>query len=386
MIRYAKILTNTYVSATLWFGLSLLAAVQQVINHNYNNYLVYKYTFINLISRTNLYLPRPNLFEGIDHYGPVFALVMAPFTLLPDAMSIILWVILNAGLLYYAIQQLPLSANLRNLIVLLCAIELMTASSIVQFNPVMAALTVLSFVLVRKQQDIWGTLLIVLGAYIKLYSVIGVVFFLFSSHKIKFIGGMLLWGLVLFVLPMLFSSPAFIVQAYYDWFSSIKDYRVLHTLPTLQNVSVMSLIRNFFDYQQLQTSVVLTIASVLFVLPFFKIHSYRSLRFELLMLASVLIVTVIFSTRSTSTSYITAFVGMAVWFVTLPAPVSRPDVGLMIFALVLTSVLASGWFPQSFLALNGFKVLPCVLIWIKILYGAITMQRTGTDKALSDIA
>ncbi len=153
MPRLVKLLTNTYFAAFLWFGLSLFALIKQAVSGNYNNYIIYKYTFIDLLSRTNLYLAQPQHFSDTNHYGPVFALLIAPFTLLPDGAGSLLWGLFNAGILYYAIQLLPLTVRQRAIVVLLCAHELMTSSFGVQFNPSVAAIIILSFVLIRKQQD-----------------------------------------------------------------------------------------------------------------------------------------------------------------------------------------------------------------------------------------
>jgi hypothetical protein len=89
-------------------------------------------------------------------------------------------------------------------------------------------------------------------------------------------------------------------------------------------------------------------------------------------LASVLIFTVIFSSGSESPTYIIAFVGVAIWFVIQPKPISNFYVALLIFAFLLTSLSPSDLIPKylkdNYIRPYALKALPCVLIWLAIVY------------------
>jgi FtsH-binding integral membrane protein len=91
-----------------------------------------------------------------------------------------------------------------------------------------------------------------------------------------------------------------------------------------------------------------------------------------MLLASVLIFTVIFSSGSESPTYIIAFVGVAIWFVIQPKPISKFYIVLFIFALILTSLSPSDLIPKylkdNFIRPYALKALPCVLIWFAIVY------------------
>ncbi len=378
MPRFLRLITHTYAVAFLWFGLSLFAVLKQVGRHNYNNYLIYKYTFINLLSRTNLYLPQPQHFSDSNHYGPVFAILIAPFTLFPDGLGAIIWTMANALVLFYAIRQLPLTLLQQNIVLLLCAHELMTSSYNVQFNPIMTALIMMSFVWMRNRQEFWAAFAIVLGTYVKLYGIVGLAFFFFAQRRLQFTGYVLLWGLILFLLPMLFSSPAYIIQTYIDWYSSLREKNLTNTLSYMQDISVMGMIRRIFNYPQLSNMLVIGIGLVAFSLSYIKIQEYRKLTFQLLILASTLIFTVIFSTGSESPTYIIAFAGVAIWFVNLPRPVENTDIVLLIIALVLTSFSPSDLFPKfinrTYVKPYALKALPCLLIWLRIIQQSLTQK------------
>src|SRR3954452_9974521 len=99
----------------------------------------------------------------------------------------------------------------------------MTACHNVQFNPMVAAWIILSYTLVEKEKDFWATFFLVLGLLSKVYGIVGVLFFVFSKHKIKYIASGIFCLIVLFSLPMVISSPAFIIQAYKDWVITLSE-------------------------------------------------------------------------------------------------------------------------------------------------------------------
>jgi len=376
MSKYLKLFTNRIFVTVIWFGLSFFAILKQVLHQHINNYLIYKYTFINLVHKLNLYAPQPQHFEDSNHYGPLFALVIAPFTLLPDGAGAVVWVMVNAWVLYQAILLLPLTALQRNAVLLICAHELMTAAFNAQFNPMMAACIILSYVFIRNKHDFWAALVIVAGTYIKLYGIVGLAFFFFSEHKIKFILSLLFWGIVLFILPMVLSSPAFVAQSYYDWYMSLSEKNAVNATSHMQDISVMGMIRRIFHYPQLSNLVVMVPGLILFAASYLNIKSFKQTPYQLLILASTLIFTVIFSTGSESPTYIIAFVGVAIWFMNLDRPVNKLDIALLIFALLVTSLSPSDLFPKyinrTYIKPYALKALPCFIIWLKIVYESLT--------------
>jgi len=372
----------------LWFGLSLFAVGKSVVlghSHIHNNYFVYKYNFLNVIHQHNLYVHQPAYYFDLNHYGPVFSLVIAPFALLPDGFGVILWVMFNAWVLLKAISLLPIKENQYLLVLLLCAHELMTSAANVQSNPIIAALILFSYVFIRNKQDFWAALMITLGVFIKLYGVVGLAFFFFSDNKLKLIGGMIFWSIVLFILPMLISSPAFIVQTYQDWYADLIHKNATNIISTREDVSVMGMIRKMI-FPNLLNIMVLIPAVILFGLTYIRTKYFHNLNYQLLIVSSTLIFPVIFSTGSESPTYIIAFIGVAIWYINTVKPTQWFDVVLLVFALLLTSLSPSDLFPR-YLRVNyvepyALKALPCFIIWIKIIYETLTRRFTLTKESL----
>ena len=376
MSKLAKLVTNKPFVFTLYFGLSLFAVVKSVaLNHIHDNYLIYKSGYINTIHQHTPFGQLRGSAHDVYHYGPVFALLMAPFALLPDGVGVILWVMFNAWVLYIAIKRLPLKENYYVIILLMCAHELMTSSSNVEINPLIGALIILSFIFIRDKKDFWAAFVIVLGTFIKLYGIVGLAFFFLSQNKPKFILSLLFWSVILFLLPMLISSPSYIIKTYHDWYGDLLAKNMYNIGPSLQDISAMGLIRNIFNYRQLSNLTVLIPGMLLFALWYLRVKLYNNIQYQLLLLASTLIFVIIFSSSSESPTYIIAFAGVAIWFMNLDRPFTGFEIGLLVFALIVTSLSPSDLFPKyvrvHYIIPYKLKALPCVLIWLKVIYETV---------------
>ena len=358
---------------SLWMVITLISALKQLLNLDYNNYKIFKGVYFHTINKLPLYKEYPLEYFDHNHYGPVFSLVIAPFALLPDYFGLPLWALFNAVVLTWAILQLPLKSTQINAVLWICLHEFLTTLLGLQFNPLMTAIILLSFVYIEKQKDFWSAMLIILGILIKLYGVVGLAFFFFSKNKIKFILSLLFWTIIFFTLPMLMSSPAYIFQSYQEWLDRLVLKNAENTgLVSYQDISLMGIVRRFFHDSTISNIPFLISGVFLFALQYSRIKEYKEEAFRLMLLASVLIFTVIFSSGSESPTYIIAFVGVAIWFVVQPKPVSKFYIGLFVFALVLTSLSPSDLMPRflkdNYIRPYALKALPCVLIWFVIIY------------------
>jgi hypothetical protein len=378
-MKLSKLVYNKPFVLICYFGLSLFAVVKSVITHHiHDNYFVYKYGFIDIIHQQTPFGPVRGPGHDLFHYGPVFALLMAPFALLPDPIGVILWVMFNALVLYLAIKWLPLKEQAYLPVLLICAHELMTSASNVEINPFIGALIILTYVFVKNKRDFWAALMICIGTFIKLYGIVGMAFFFCSENKIKFTLSLLFWSAVLFVAPMLITSPAYIIKNYQDWYADLKQKNLTNIGPSLQDISMMGLIRNIFNYRQLSNIAVIVPGILLFSTWYIRVKCYKLVGYQLLLLASTLIFVIIFSSSSESPTYIIAVAGVAIWFMNLERPVPAPDIALLVFCIVLTIFSPSDLFPRNirvnYVIPYKLKALPCVLIWFRIIFETLTRK------------
>ena len=370
---------NSYkisVAALIWFVLSVVTVLSEVLRgrQSVNSFFVYEGVFKHTLQQVNLYAEYPAEYFDLNHYGPLFSMLIAPFALLPWWLGCILWGLANASFLYYAVMKLPLQHRQHLIILLITVIELLTSLHNVQFNPMVAAWIILAFVLVNKEKEWAATFFIAAGFLIKIYGIIALVSFLFSKHKIRFILFFALWMGILFCLPMLISSPHFIVQSYADWYHSLIFKNNKNAGGTLaggmQDISVQGMLRRMLKRPDFSQLWVLVPAAVMFVLPLTKLRAYGSQLFRLLYLALSLITVVIFSSSAESPTYVIALAGVGLWFVLQPSSPSKWTIAALVFVLLFTSLSATDLFPRSlkksFIVAYAIKALPCLVLWVII--------------------
>jgi hypothetical protein len=358
----------------LWFSLAVIAAVIQLIKSpavGIHNYLIFKGVFWHTIQQVNLYELYPLEYGDCNHYGPVFSIIIAPFALLPNVMGCFLWCMLNASILFYAVQKLPISTKNKQFILLIGAIEMMTAIHNVQFNPMLTAWIILSYVLVIEKKDFWATLFIAAGILTKLYGIVGLAFFLFSSNKKTFVLSFIFWMAALFALPMLISSPSFIIQSYRDWYHILIAKNASNVESDMQGMSVMRLIKKFLLIKNLPDIYILTAAAICYLLPLVRFKYFNNVAFQLRYVAFLLIGVVIFSSSAEAATFIIAMMGVAIWFIL--AEKKTPVIyALLFFAIVLTSLSTTDLFSSSikfnYVRPYALKALPCFFIWSVLFY------------------
>ena len=362
------------VAVFIWFFLTILTAVVEISRgpSAINNYSIYKGVFEHIRVQTNLYIPYPAEYFDTNHYGPFFSIIIGFFALFPDFIGCFLWCIATAAILFIAVQQLSFSRQHKNMILLIGLVEMLTAIHSVQFNTMLTGWMILSFVLVEKENDFWAAFFIVAGFLTKVYGIAGIAFFCFSKHKIKFIGFLIFWFVILFCLPMILSSASFVLQSYKDWYVSIIEKNAQNTNTSspsiMQDISVMGMIRRIFKISTLNDLWILVPAAILTGLPLLRFKQYKSVTFRLTYLCLLLVGVVIFSSSAESPTFVIAVTGIAIWYVTGIEMNQKIKNILLVFVIVLTSLSATDLFPvyvrQNIIFPYSLKALPCFIIWL----------------------
>ena len=354
--------------------LPLISSFKYLSGSSANNFLIFRKVFWHTLDKLPLYAQYPSEYKDINHYGVFFSLLIAPFAAIPQWLGLLLWLMANAAFVYYAVRELP--SNNRIFIYWFCANELLTSLFMQQFNIAIAACVILSFALVEKKKDVWATFFIMLGAFVKIYSLGGLAFFFFSKNKLKFALSALGWGALFFMLPMLISSPEYVISQYSAWFTDLIQKNSQNSFSFYTNISFLGIIRKISHSTAYSDIYLIAVGLVLFVLPYFRLNQYKNPAFRYFMLASVLLFIVLFSSGSESSGYITALLGVAIWYKTAPWERSKFDLGLMVFAFILTSLSPTDLFPHylktEFIRPYALKALPCTIIWFKLCYELYT--------------
>ena len=362
----------------VWFVLSAITVLSEVLRgaSSVNNYFVYKGVFEHLMKNQNLYLAYPKEYVDLNHYGPVFGLLIAPFAVMPWFIGCFFWGFLNACFLFFAISKLNLNRKATLTILLISLVELMTSLHNVQYNPFIAALIILAFVFVREEKEWLAALVIAFGFLTKLYPIVGVLFIFFSDHKIKFILWGLFWMVVFTILPVIITSPHFLYQTYFDWYQSLVEKTnenmqcSMHA--GMQDISVMGIIRRVSKVYDFSAIWVVIPAFLFISIPLTRIRLYKNATYQFLYLACLLISTVIFSSSAESPTYIIAMSGVGIWWIVQEHPYSALNKFALIFAIILTSLsptdLIPGYIKVHYVVAYSLKALPCFVVWCIIIY------------------
>lgn len=338
--------------------------------------MIFKGVFWHVWNQASLFIEYPQEYFDVNHYGPLFSLVIAPFAVVPDWLGMILWCVALSLFLYVAIRKSDLTKYQQVFILWFCAHELLTALFMQQFNIAIAAIILLAFFLIEKERDTEAAFFIVLGTLVKLYGILGLAFFFFSKHKCRFVVSLVIWSIVLFALPMLISSPEYIVNQYQEWYYCLIEKNGENLNSLHQNISLLGMVRKISGLMAYSDLWLLIPGTLLFAIPYLRFSQYKNVAFRQTLLASVLMFLVLFSTGSESNGYITPFVGIVIWYTAAPWKRTNWDIALLIFAFVLSSLSPSDLFPaylrKEWVQPYALKALPVTLIWFKLCYEMYT--------------
>ena len=351
----------------LWLLLGVVAALAKL--HAHNNFLIFRGVFWHVWQQLPLYEAYPQEYFDVNHYGPLFSLVIAPFAVVPDWLGLVLWCVSLSVFLYVAVRRSTMTRRQQVFILWFCAHELLTALFMQQFNIAIAAIILLAFFLIEKERDAEAAFFIVVGTLVKLYGIVGLAFFFFSRHKVRFLLSLAGWGALLFVLPMLISSPEYIAGQYYDWFVCLTEKNSENLESIAQNISLLGMVHRTTGLQFSDLWLILP-GMLLFAIPYLRLSQYRHVAFRQTLLASVLMFVVLFSTGSESSGYIIALVGVVIWYTAAPWQRGAWDVALLVFVFVLSSLSPSDLFPaylrREWVQPYALKALPVTVVWLRL--------------------
>ena len=369
----------------LWMLLSVVAAIMKM--HSHNNFLIFRGVFWHTWQQTSLFEAYPAEYFDVNHYGPLFSLIIAPFAVVPEWLGLILWCLVLSLFLYLAIRRSLLTNRQQLFVLWFCAHELLTALYMQQFNIAIAAIILLAFFLIEQERDTSAAFFIVLGTLVKLYGVVGLAFFFFSKHKVRFVLSLLGWGVVLFLLPMLISNVEYITGQYAEWFNCLMGKNDENMMASHQNISLLGMVRKISGCTTYSDLWLIVPGLLLFAAPYLRFSQYKFMAFRQTLLASVLMFVVLFSTGSESSGYIIALIGVVIWYTCVPWQRTGWDIALLVFVFILSSLSPSDLFPaalrREWVQPYALKALPVAVVWLKLCY-EICLKQYGTPESVTN--
>ena len=362
--------------AACWIVATLGATISPWYRHE-NNFEIFRSAWFHLVARQDLYAPSAHYFDLLK-YTPTFAVLIAPFALLPFGLGLLCWNLINAGTLYWAIGRLvtPKQALVVRLIALP---EMIGSLQSAQCNALIAALIILTYVELSRDRSLRAATLVMIGAFVKIFPLVACSFVMLARGPRRFITWCAIVGIVLFLLPMAIAGPAWVLRQYQDWLA------VQYVDAGDPGFSVMQLVHLALGVhwpawpQQL-------LGSLILVAPLLgrrgRLHNEEwAARY----VASVLMFCVLFNHQSESPSFVIALTGVGLWFAM--ADRTRWRWALLTLVFVGTVLVSSSVLPTRLrleLAALHVKTIPVLLVWVVIQYELWSNRREPLELAVSE--
>ena len=378
----------------MWVVMCLILAITKSYNSD-GNYRIFIGVWNHTIAELPLFDHYPEEYDDMNHYGPFFALVIAPFAWMQRYVGMFFWMLFLSLFLYVAVRRSDLTKYQQLFVFWFCSHELLNALFLQQYNVAIAAGVLLTFTMIERRNDFWAAFFIMLGTMIKLYGIVGLAFFFFSKNKTKLLLSCLFWGVVMFVAPMAVASPEYVVSQYYEWYVALVEKNAdninvlngnMADLST--NISLLGMVRRTTQIVTYSDLWLIIPGLIAFGIPYLRIDQYKYMAFRQALLASVLMFTVLFSTGSENSTYIIAFVGVALWYCCAPWQRTKWDIALMVVVFIISSLSPGDLFPKAIyrglIQPYALKALPVSLVWFKLCWEMYTRDYSpSSSMALS---
>src|SRR6185437_11573096 len=181
-----------------------------------NNFLVFRWSYLNLAAGHDMYAAQPQHHADLYKYSPSFALLFAPFALIPFTLSLALWDALNTLLLFFAVDRLL--PGRRGIIALaLIYLEALRSMQRSQSNSLVTALVILAYLAFEQRKLLGAAFAIAVGTAVKIFPLAALSLAIFHRGRFRFALWMVIAMAVVLALPLLVVSPAELAAQYHSW-------------------------------------------------------------------------------------------------------------------------------------------------------------------------
>jgi len=355
----------------LYVASAALVTVQQAILGHSNNLSIFRSASLNLLAGRDLYAAHPEQHLDFYKYSPTFALLFAPLAYLPFALAFLCWSLLNGLLLWYALDRL-LPERQATIALALLYLEVLLALQYGQSNALVAALMILGFVAFEGRRQLGAALSITVGAAVKLFPLAGLSLAALYPRRLRF--GAIAVGVlaVAVVLPLVVIPPADLLAQYRSWHAIeakdtlLRGYSLMHYVHAWFGV-------NWPNWPQQAAG------TALLLLPLaLRSDRWEALEFRRLFLCSLLVYSVLFNHASESPSFVVAYAGIVIWYVSSPpSPLRTAVMALTLLVMVVHDVdVVSRWVKYDILVPYRIKGIPGLVAWFVMQWELLVTARS----------
>ena len=340
----------------------------------YNNYIIFKNSFFHLLGQLNLYTQYTNEQYDLFKYTPSFALIFGFFAILPNALGLFIWNLLNVGLPILGFSQLlGLNKKTKPILLLLLMPEMLTSVLNSQSNGLILGLMLLALAAIQRENTLKAVVLICITGFIKLFGIaLFAVFLLYPNQLKKAILQAFIFMLILFGLPLIVIPFETLIQQYVNYFDLLKNDG-----NTFLKYSVMAWLNTWF-HLNIGKNIVLAIGLVIQLIPLFSQSNFLK-KNRIVYGLSWMIWVVIFNHMAESATYIIA-VGAIMAFLAMKVKISNYYLIGLVLLFFLTELGPSDIYPKYLriwiVETAQLKVFPCIVFWVLMLFEIIKLRDT----------
>ena len=354
----------------LYVASAALVTVQQAILGHSNNLSIFRSASLNLFAGRDLYAAHPEQHFDFYKYSPTFALLFAPLAYLPFALAFLCWSLLNGLLLWYALDRL-LPEREATVALALLYLEVLLALQYGQSNALVAALMILAFVAFEGRRQVGAAVSITAGAAVKLFPLAALSLAVFHPRRLRFAAVFIAVFAAAFALPLVAIPLGDLLAQYRSW-HAIEAKDALR-----RGYSLMHYTRAWFgvDWPNWPQQAA---GTALLLLPLgLRPKRWASSAFRRLFLCSLLVYSVLFNHASESPSFVVAYAGIVIWYVS--APSSRLRTAIMALTLLVMVVhdvdVVPRWVKYEIFVPYRVKGIPCLVAWFVMQWELLAAPR-----------
>jgi hypothetical protein len=352
----------------LYLVSALVVAVQRLQPPPEYNFLIFRAAFHHLAAGQNLYAAYPAEYADYFKYSPTFALLFAPFAVLPIMPAYMLWAACCAGVVFLAVTRLlpPRRAALALAIAWLAVVgDLQRA----QTNALCAGLMILGWVAMERDRQWPAAVAIAAGTFVKLFPAAALAGAVFHRRKGRFAVIVLAAIAMGALLPLLGTSWHSLMEQYHWWGVKLREDSVpmarYGTSGAGLYAGIMGQFRVWWGVQWPFWPTQLAGLAILLA-PLLRGRRAWSSKFRIDFLASILVFCVLFNHQAESPSYSIAMIGAAIWFAASERGWWR--ITLIVACLVIVDLASTDLMPHAlyddYYVRYLLKTVPLIPLWI----------------------
>jgi Glycosyltransferase family 87 len=367
--KLTRLICDQRLILLIYVTAALVVTIQRGVFGFPNDFAIFRASSWNLLANKDLYVLRLDQAHDYFKYSPSFALLFAPFAILPFVAGLFSWNVVNALAIFFALRLL-LPREQWAVAQALVSVPTLRSMQSSQSNALVAGLIIVAFVAYERGWLWRGAIAIAIGAVTKIFPLAALSFALPRPDRVRAILITALSTAILVALPLVVISPGALAAQYRSW-SALERGEA-----SLVGSSAMELFR-YAGISWPAWPMQLIACAILLGVLMLRMREWSDRKLRLQFLGFLMVFCVVFNHRAERQSAVIALSGMVIWYLASPSP--RAVWRTVLFAIVYFLVAVSGWelvpdaIKHVLVSPTRFSI-PLTVLWL-VMLGELVLAR-----------